>query len=82
VCDIRNFILPLQWKKSNKIILYMDNTMKQVKLHSKSRMSGDRLVKNVPWLNLSGLWLESAGFNVGQRIEIAIADKQLTIKAL
>jgi len=38
--------------------------------------------KNVPWLNVNGLWLEQAGFKVGDRIEISVKNKELTIKKL
>ena len=54
-------------------------TIKRAKLHAKYRASQR---KDVPWLNLGGLWLAKAGFNVGQKIEIKIEDGQLTIKAV
>ena len=38
--------------------------------------------KYVPWLNVNGLWLEQAGFKVGDRIEISVKNKELTIKKL
>jgi len=36
----------------------------------------------VPWLNVNGLWLERAGFNVGDPIVISVKNKELTIKKL
>jgi len=38
--------------------------------------------KRVPWLNLSGVWLEKAGFNIGDMIAISVEDKTLTIKRI
>lgn len=38
--------------------------------------------RNVPWLNIRGLWLERAGFNVGDPIEITVKNGVLTIKKL
>jgi len=62
----------------------MENNIKQAKLHAKyayrrSLRSGG---KDLPWLNLTGVWLEQAGFPVGQRIEIRVENKHLTIIAL
>ena len=36
---------------------------------------------NVPALRLCGLWLEQAGFDLGQRYEVKVAKGQLTIRA-
>ena len=45
---------------------------KQVKVQAKYRPSQSRCVgatgKNVPWLNLSGMWMEEAGFNIGDMV--------------
>ena len=35
--------------------------------------------KTVPWLNLSGVWLEEAGFDVGDNIAIAVEKNTITI---
>ena len=35
--------------------------------------------KEVPWLNVSGLWLEAAGFKAGDRIEITVSENTLVI---
>jgi HSP20-like domain of unknown function (DUF1813). len=62
-------------------------TTRQAKVHGLYRPattrwgSGNR-GKYVPWLNVNGLWLEQAGFKVGDRIEISVKNKELTIKKL
>ncbi len=47
---------------------------KQVKVQAKYRPSQSRCMgasgKNVPWLNLSGVWLEEAGFNIGDMVSV------------
>lgn len=55
-------------------------TSRRVKLQGKCRPtesgSGN---KEVPWLTVSGLWLEQAGFKAGQQVEIKIERNQLII---
>jgi toxic protein SymE len=57
---------------------------RQARLHGKYRAlqrnwpSG----KYVPWLNVNGVWLEQAGFRVGDQLEITIENNLLTIKNL
>lgn len=62
----------------------MEQTIKRAKLHSKRRSSSYRssVSRNLPWLNLSGIWLEQAGFCIGKQIEIRVENRQLIIKAL
>ena len=36
--------------------------------------------RDVAWLTVAGIWLEQAGFNVGDVIEIEVAAGQLVIK--
>ncbi|MFB6455604.1 SymE family type I addiction module toxin [Chitinophaga sp. Hz27] len=36
--------------------------------------------RNVPWLNIRGLWLERAGFQVGDAIEITVENGVLIVK--
>ena len=62
----------------------MEQTIKRAKLHGKYRSPSYRssVSRNLPWLNLSGIWLEQAGFCIGQRIEIRVENKHLTIKAV
>lgn len=38
--------------------------------------------KTVPWLNINGLWLEDAGFKIGDQIQIDVSNNQLTITKL
>ena len=35
--------------------------------------------QEVPWLNVSGLWLEAAGFKAGDRVEITVSENTLVI---
>jgi toxic protein SymE len=55
---------------------------KTIKLQPKSRPSQTSCtgLKNVPWLNVSGVWLEQAGFRIGDRVQITIEQNQLIIK--
>lgn len=54
-------------------------TERKAKLHYKS---SERLCEwiKVPWLNLSGLWLQKAGFDIGDSISISIEEERLIIK--
>jgi toxic protein SymE len=60
----------------------MEKQLKHIKLHGKHRCNIRRPNRDVPWLNVNGLWLERAGFGIGQRVEIAIENRKLTIIAL
>jgi toxic protein SymE len=56
---------------------------RQVKLHTKYRpLAGHRWpdYKQIPWLNVSGVWLERAGFHAGDAVEITVTENQLVIK--
>lgn len=56
-----------------------------IKLHSKYRQSSGHWSNEgriIPWLNVSGLWLEQAGFKPGQQVEITVLNNQLIIKKL
>jgi len=57
---------------------------RKVKLQPKSRPSHASCtgLKNVPWLNVSGEWLEHAGFQIGRHVEITIEENRLIIKPL
>lgn len=61
-----------------------NKSIRQIKLQPKSRacQSSYNGLKSVPWLNVSGVWLEQAGFQAGSKVEITVAEKQLIIKAL
>jgi hypothetical protein len=58
--------------------------IRQVKLQSKYRPIRSGWINNnereIPWLTLSGLWLERAGFRKGDRLEITVENNLLTIK--
>lgn len=63
---------------SNKLV-------RKVKLHGKRRELGSSWsspgrCKQIPWLNVSGLWLEAAGFKVGDALEITVTQNTLNIK--
>lgn len=54
---------------------------KQIKLQPKHReQSGGQ--KIVPWLNVSGVWLEELGFKVGDMVSITTREKLLIIEPL
>ncbi|MXV14166.1 SymE family type I addiction module toxin [Hufsiella ginkgonis] len=36
----------------------------------------------IPWLNMSGLWLQDAGFCPGDQVDVQVAQGQLTITKL
>lgn len=56
-----------------------NRNIRQVKLHSKYRVLQNSS-KQVPWLNISGVWLEKAGFKAGDQVEITIKSNLLIIK--
>jgi toxic protein SymE len=61
----------------------IQQSKRKVKLHSKYRdLAAGRWpsYRQVPWLNVSGVWLERAGFKAGDAIEITVAENQLVIK--
>lgn len=53
-----------------------------VKLYGKYRPDSNHWNggRDVPWLNISGLWLEQAGFKVGDQLEITVGSRVLKIK--
>lgn len=57
---------------------------RRIKLHAQNRVSRASCtgLKQVPWLNVSGAWLERAGFGVGARVEITVRENELVIKPL
>ena len=65
-----------------KIFIHMaTKTNRRVKLQGKYRATARGWIgeKQVPWLNISGIWLEQAGFRTGQQVEIRIGYNQLII---
>jgi hypothetical protein len=57
-------------------------TIRRVRLQAKYRpwTSHWQGVKQVPWLTVSGVWLEKAGFQVDDPVEITVRDHELIIK--
>lgn len=54
---------------------------RQIKLQPKHRdQSGNHTI--VPWLNISGVWLEELGFKVGDMVKITTRDRLLIIEPL
>jgi len=51
---------------------------RKAKLHFKN-VPRECKYKTVPWLNLSGLWLEQAGFEIGDQIDISVSKDTLVI---
>lgn len=59
----------------------MDKKTKQIRLQPKHReLSGGQ--KIVPWLNVSGVWLEDLGFKVGDLVSITTREKLLIIEPI
>ncbi len=59
-----------------------EKQVRQVKMCSRYRRADKRWLgenKEVPWLNVSGLWLEAAGFRIGDRLQINIENNKLII---
>jgi len=56
--------------------------LRKVKLYAQSRTSRTSCtgLKQVPWLNVSGVWLEQAGFSIGKQVEITVSQNELIIK--
>ena len=59
----------------------METKTRKVRLYRKYRwLESTSVAQEVPWLNVSGLWLERAGFKTGDQVEITIDNNQLIIK--
>lgn len=48
-------------------------------IYRPSKFVGCSYYKNVPWINLSGVWLQNAGFNTGDTLIISIEENSLII---
>ena len=70
--------------KNLKTFIHMiQQNKRKVKLHSKYRPLASNewpYYKQIPWLNVSGVWLERAGFRAGNQVEIIVTENQLVIK--
>ncbi|MBO9154081.1 SymE family type I addiction module toxin [Chitinophaga sp. GCM10012297] len=60
----------------------MNKTIRTGKIHGRHQQVAGHYNggRDVAWLNVSGLWLEQAGFKVGDGIVIEVQDGQLVIK--
>ncbi len=76
----RIYQLCLQLISAIKLFFSMKKNTKQVKLQSKYRALICGPEKIVPWLTISGLWLEENGFKAGDIVTITIEKNRLTIK--
>ena len=54
-------------------------SIRRVKLYSKYWAVNGGCNKQVPWLTVSGVWLEAAGFKAGDQVEIVVKDHELLI---
>lgn len=52
---------------------------KQLKIQSKHREL-THSYKTVPWLSLSGVWLEELGFKIGDTVKVITREKLLIIE--
>lgn len=59
-----------------------EKTIKRIKLQPKHRALAWGNYKVVPWLTISGVWLEQNGFKIGGTVIITIEENQLIIKPL
>lgn len=61
-----------------------NQTTRRVKVYSKNHPATpgwqNTGYRAVPWLNVSGLWLQRAGFMIGDPVEITVTENQLIIK--
>lgn len=60
----------------------MAKTVRRGKLHGRYQEVSNHWQngRDVPWLNVRGLWLEDAGFNVGDPIEITVTKGKLVVR--
>ncbi|WP_119081114.1 SymE family type I addiction module toxin [Chitinophaga alhagiae] len=58
------------------------NNVRYLKLGVKGHPRDGYRYKNLPWLNVSAVWLEQAGFHIGDQLEITVSDGYLEIKNL
>jgi hypothetical protein len=58
------------------------STKRRITLHSRYQERAYGAEKEVPWLNVSGLWLEKLGFKAGDKVEITMREKLLIIQPI
>jgi len=56
--------------------------VRQLKVYGKNHARKYSCYRELPWLNLSGVWLAKAGFNIGDGVEITIANGRLIVQNL
>ena len=60
----------------------VQKNIRKAKLHGRFRHRVMLPNRDVPWLNVNGLWLERAGFGIGQPVEIEVSEGRLIINAV
>lgn len=58
------------------------NNVRYIKLQRKTHARDYHHYKSLPWLNVSSVWLQEAGFNIGDRLAVSVEQGQLVIKNL
>ena len=53
---------------------------RNLKIQAKHSPRDYNRYRKVPTITLSGVWLEQAGFNIEDRIEIQVSENQLVLK--
>lgn len=53
---------------------------RQVKLHEKHSPRAYGQCRVVPWLTLSGVWLEKAGFRIGDVMAVTVSKDEIIVK--
>jgi toxic protein SymE len=60
----------------------LEKKIKTVKLQHKYRTLTGSRSRCVPWITISGVWLEQYGFKPGDTVVITVEQNQLIIKAV
>lgn len=55
------------------------NNVRFIKLQGKAHPRDYHHYKILPWLNISSVWLQEAGFNIGDQLEVSVGQGQLVI---
>lgn len=78
---MQNFqVMGVQEKKQRHTVA--GKPTKTIKLQPKHRALAWGNEKTVPWLTISGVWLEELGFNIGDTVRITTREKLLIIEPL
>ena len=59
-------------------------SVKEVKIQCRNRITRRdfRGYKQVPWLSVSGVWLEDHGFGIGSKVSVTVRQGELIIRAI